>query len=154
MVRARRNPPDGRADNGGARQGNPGKPHPNRSDLRAQKVAVPKSAEYGQSERLRRAQQAVPLAGPPQAPAPAPPAPGAAPAPPPGPMAGEQGDLLRPTERPGEPVTAGVPFGPGPMGTQPGPDPVLAQLQAYYSVFPTQDLADLIEDLMMQNGFR
>lgn len=155
MVRARKNPPDGRANNGGARQGNPGKPHPNRSDLRAQKIAVPPSAEYGQGERLRAAQQAVPLAGAPAAATPAAAA-GAAPAqaPPPGPMAGEQGDLLRPTERPGEPVTAGVPFGPGPMGTQPAPDPVLAQLQAYYSVFPTQDLADLIEDLMMQNGFR
>lgn len=155
MVRARKNPPDGRSNNGGARQGTPGKPMPNRSDLRAQKVAVPPSAEYGQGERLRRAQQAVPMAGPAQAPQQQQPGgPPAAPQRPLGPMAGEQGDLLRPTERPDEPVTAGVPFGPGPMGTRDTGDPVLAQLQAYYSVFPTQDLADLIEDLMLRRGWQ
>lgn len=152
MVRARKTPPDGRANNGGARQGQPGRAYPNRADMRAQKVSVPPSAEYGQGERLRRAQQQVPMAG-----TPAPPSPtgGAAPAGPyAGPMAGSQGDWLRDTERPDEPITAGVPFGPGTMAPAAGTaDPVLAQLQAYYSVFPTQDLADLIEDVMMQRGF-
>ncbi|MCA1841882.1 MAG: hypothetical protein LC792_01575, partial [Actinobacteria bacterium] len=67
MVRARK-PQDGRADNGGARQGQQGKPYPNRSDMRAQKVSVPPSAQYGQAEALRRSQQAVPMAGAPAVP--------------------------------------------------------------------------------------
>ena len=155
MVRARK-PPDGRANNGGARQGQPGKPYPNRQDLRAQKIAVPKSAEYGQGEALRRSQQAVPMAGAPPVRPPAPAgAPAAGPAPAPAAAAGQPGDFLRPTERPDEPLTAGAPFGPGP-GAPTGDmgDPVLAQLQAYYRAFPTQDLADLIEDLMMERGFQ
>ena len=155
MVRARKNPPDGRANNGGARQGTPGQPYGNRSDLRTQKIAVPKSAEYGQGERLRRSQQAVPLPAAPPVGTPPPAGGAAAPGVWGGPQAGAPGDFLRPTERPDEPLTAGAPFGPGPMGpTQTMGDPVLAQLQAYYQVLPTQDLADLIEDLMMQRGFQ
>jgi hypothetical protein len=70
-------------------------------------------------------------------------------------MAGQQGDLLRPTERPDEPVTAGAPFGPGANAPQADfGDPVLAQLQAFHEAFPTQDMADLIEDLMMQKGWQ
>lgn len=152
MPRKRLKPPDGRANNGGVRQGTTGQNYANRSDLQTQKISVPPSSEYGQAEKLRRAQQAVPMAG-----APVPPAAGPGPAPGPyaGPMAGEQGDPLRPTERPGEPVTAGAPFGPGAMGpTQDFGDPVLAQLQAFHQAFPTQDMADLIEDLQMQKGWQ
>lgn len=154
MVRARKTPPDGRAGNGGTRQGTPGQAYGNRSDLRTQKISVPRSNEYGQGEKLRRAQQAVPLAGAPPAGTPAS-ADGAAPGPWTGPVAGGQGDMLRPTERPDEPVTAGAPFGPGAMApTQPMGDPLLAQLQAYYAASPNQDLADLLEDLMMQQGWQ
>lgn len=148
MVRARK-PPDGRAGNGGARQGTPGQAYANRSDMRTQKIQTAPNQEYGKGRAQRQAQQAVPMAGAPPAVS-TPSAGGAAP----GPMAGAQGDLLRPTERPGEPVTAGAPFGPGAMQrSQDFGDPVLAQLQAFHSAFPTQDLADLIEDLMMQKGF-
>ena len=149
MVRARKTPADGRVNSGGARQGKPGQSYSNRSDLRAQKVQVATGQEYGKATEQRRAQQAVPMAGTPPPPSPA----GGAQIPYAGPMAGEQGPLLRPTERPDEPVTAGVPFGPGPAGPAAAPDPLLAQLQAAYGLFPTQDLADLIEDLQMRRGF-
>lgn len=138
MVRARK-PPDGRANNGGSRQGQQGKTYGNRSDLRQQKVSVPPSAEYGQGERLRRAQQAVPMAGaaPVGSPAPA----GApAPAASQGPMPGDLGDFLRPSERPGEPVTTGIAGGPGagPEAlSRPQADPELEALRPY---LPTLEL--------------
>lgn len=141
MVRARKQPPDGRANNGGARQGNPGKPYPNRSDLRTQKISVPPSAEYGQGERLRRAQQAVPMAGPPAAPAASQAGGGPAPQGPTGPMAGELGDFTRPTERPGEPLTTGIASGPGAgpeaLASRQRPDPELEALRPY---LPTLEL--------------
>ena len=133
MVRARK-PPDGRANNGGSRQGQPGKGYANRSDMRTQKVSVPKSAEYGQGERLRAAQQAVPMAK-------APPvgAPGGVPAAPPagmgGPMAGELGEFTRPSERPGEPLTTGIAggagAGPEALAMTNKPDPELEALRPY-----------------------
>lgn len=137
MVRARKNPPDGRANNGGSRQGQPGKPYPNRSDLRAQKVSVPPSAEYGQGERLRRSQAAVPMAGAPAVPQAAagagPLAAGGAP--------GELPPFTRPTERPGEPLTTGIPSGPGAgpevLRSHNRPDPELEQLRPY---LPTLEL--------------
>lgn len=149
MVRARKTPPDGRANNGGTRQGQPGQSYGNRTDLR---VATAPGQEYGKAAAQARSQAAVPMSSGPPTPqvAPATAPPGAAPQ---GPMAGDAGHLLRPTERPDEPLTHGAPFGPGANSTPPAGDPTLAQLQAYYKVFPTQDLADLIEELMMQQGF-
>lgn len=141
MVRARK-PQDGRAGNGGARQGNPGTAYPNRSDLRAQKISVPPSAEYGQGERLRRAQQAVPMAG---APAPTPSAPGA-----PAQMFATPDstpNLLDPTNRPHEPLEHGMPFGPGAgpeiLGAPPMSD-TSARLRALYLTHPTPELRELI----------
>lgn len=139
MVRARKRPPDGRVNSGGSREGTPGQSYGNRSDLRAQKVSVPPSAEYGQGERLRRSQQAVPMAGAPPVPT-ATPAGGApasqGPMPPPPP-----GDFTRPTERPGEPLTTGIPSGPGGgpevLSASRRPDPELEALRAY---LPTLEL--------------
>lgn len=114
---------------GGAREGKPGKAYGNRSDMNAAKLPVMTgpSQGYGQRAALERQQQAVPLpaarpvatpAGP-QAAAPA------VPVMPPAP-------LDRPTERPDEPITAGLPSGAGP-----GPEalglgrPDLARLVQY-----------------------
>lgn len=73
----------------------------------AQPMRVPTGGAYGQASDLAAMQRAAPL---PQATAPRPgPSRG-------GPAAGGVPDPFRPTERPGEPVTAGIPMGPGPMG--------------------------------------
>lgn len=101
MPRARRR--------GGAREGVPGKAHVQRTDLTAQKITVAGGQEYGKRKEQEDAQRALPMAGAP-APPPAPAAPPAAMGPPPG----AAGDFTRPTERPGEPLTTGIPMGPGP----------------------------------------
>lgn len=147
MVRARKNPPDGRANNGGARQGQPGQRYPNRSDLRAQKVSVPPSAEYGQGERLRAAQQAVPMAGAPTVLQPA-----GSPGQPPPRWAtpDDTPTLTAPTQRPDEPLEAGLPFGPGPGPEVLGPAPmndVEARLRALYSAYPTTELRELLAQM-------
>ena len=114
---------------GGARQGTPGTAYPQRTDLQsAEPVTVAKSQNYGERAQQQAAQRAVPIAGPqaaqsaaqaapqasPSAPPtqpPTPPAQSFPPAPPQGP-----GVLpwMHPTARPNEPVTAGLPTGPGP----------------------------------------
>ena len=116
-----------RTGKGGARQGSPGQaPRPNRSDLAASvPVAVAPGQTYGQGVEERRAQQAVPVSQPPGPPT-------GAPVPTSGPPGGDlpqaaqtaqaqgQGPFpgeipwLHPTQRPHEPVTAGMPTGPGP----------------------------------------
>jgi hypothetical protein len=110
VVRARKRPPDGRADNGGARQGTPGAAYNNRSDLRTQKPAAATGQEYGKAGGQLAAQAAVPMAGP-QA---------GLPTPGPDPMGAAAsfqmpsfGAFDRPTERPDEPLTHGAPVGAG-----------------------------------------
>lgn len=147
MVRARKPNPDGRAGNGGARQGTPGQGYSNRSDMRAQKVSVPPSAQYGQGEALRRSQQAVPMAGAPAVPS----APAGAPAPAPRPWATPEDTptLTAPTNRPDEPVEAGMAFGPG-AGPSTAPGPMgddEARLRAMYAVHPNPELRELIQQL-------
>jgi hypothetical protein len=156
VVRARRSPvPDGRAANGGPRQGTPGTPYQNRRDLQTQKPTVATGQAYGQASQQLAAQQAVPIAG---ANAGVPPT--AQPAPGQGPMQTQAPpappDLYRPTERPDEPVTHGLPVGPGagPESLQvtgaANPsmtDPVAIQLRALYQKYPSQELADLLTDI-------
>ncbi|MCA1844614.1 MAG: hypothetical protein LC792_15770 [Actinobacteria bacterium] len=153
MVRARRNPPDGRSNNGGARQGQQGKPYPNRSDMRAQKIQTVPNQEYGKQAAQQRAMAAVPMAGAPAVPPGPPAAAGAAgpmQAPPPPP------DLYRPTERPNEPVTHGLPVGAGAgpeamrvlgAGNTATTDPMAIQIRALYAKYPSQELADLLADI-------
>lgn len=80
--------------------------YPNRSDLRnpANKVAkmTAKGQTYGKAAEQIRAQEAVPMAAPPQPPS----APRVQP--------GSMGDFGRATERPEEPATFGSMVGPGP----------------------------------------
>lgn len=81
--------------------------------MAAQPIRTPPSAEYGQAKALADAQRAVPLAQTPPVPAaPAPSAPAAV-----GPYPGEVTPLDAPTQRPNEPLTHGLPVGPG-AGTE------------------------------------
>lgn len=109
---------------GGRRSGSAGKTYSNRTDLNTSRGPLPVRAatgqQYGKATEQMAAQRALPM-GPPPGPAVAPPmaagAGGATPPAPAGPLPGELGPLDAPTSRPGEPVTAGVPVGPGP-GTE------------------------------------
>lgn len=118
---------------GGKRQSPPGRVHPNRTDLTTsasagQTVAPPNTpapTEHGQKAARERQQAALP--------------------------AGRQSRpnrLQGPSERPNEPVQAGLPIGPGP-----GPSGVvgslgtLDRLRAIYGRFPNDELARMIEYL-------
>lgn len=127
MVRARTN------GHGGKRTATPGKAYSQRTDLMpsAQPVRVQSGQEYGQRQAQEQAQRAVPLPGP----TPTPPVP-----------------LSAPSMKPTEPVTAGLPIGPGPgpeVLTRMAPSeqaPILEMLQALYAEFPNNDLRSLIEE--------
>lgn len=126
----------------------------NRTDLNspAEKVAkrTAPGQTYGKAAEQMRAQQAVPMArsaadAPVQVPA--------------GPAPGGLGDFARPTERPQEPITAGVDFGPGMNAIQAGvnrtlrtDDPVLDRIQQLFAMYPNEDLADLL-DSYVKDGF-
>lgn len=86
-----------RKGRGGARQGTPGTAYTNRTDLAVdrQPVAVPQGQTYGEAGRQEAAQQAMPL-------------------PDLGSMLSGLPGLADPTQRPDEPLTAGLPMGPGP----------------------------------------
>lgn len=128
---------------GGRRQGKPGQAYPNRSDLPT--APDPGAGTFkGQPYGAAKAQAQVQASGAP---------PGVASPPvaaPPGPVPGSFGAFNRPTERPGEPVTAGVDVGPGPgsevLGMQGPTDPVSLQLRALYRMFPIPEIAELLED--------
>jgi hypothetical protein len=120
---------------GGDRAGRPGASYQNRSDLAqgprapSQPVKTATGQPYGAATAQAQAQQAVPLPD----------------------FAAMH--LARPTERPQEPVTAGLPMGPGPgpeampmMGTQnpTSGDEVAALNRATYMAYPTDEMHDLI----------
>lgn len=144
---------------GGARQGKPGVAYGNRTDLNNPKIPtiVPKGAQYGQRQALETSQRVLPPA--PGSPGEAAPigATGVAPGGPTGPGAGAEAPagpvqlpaFTRPTERPGEPVTHGLPVGAGggpevlgmppnnmqqlldQLARQPFASPAIQQLAAY-----------------------
>lgn len=126
---------------GGRRTGTPGVAYPQRTDLN-QPVQVAAGQPYGARQEQVAAQKAVPLpAAPP------------VPVPPPSPAPGSFGSFLRPTEKPSEPLTAGLPFGAGP-GTEAvaGPwgglsddDRIVAELKGLYAADPNPDVLRLIE---------
>lgn len=123
---------------------------------RPQPVAAPTGMPYGSHQAATTAQQAVPLPGTPSL---APP-PGAPPA---GPSAAPGGDnttapmsdqaalaalqqhdfqpvgLVSPTNRPGEPVTSGLDYGPGagPEAMGGMPDPTQQDIQSWRPLLPT-----------------
>lgn len=147
MVRRRSPSPDGRQNNGGARQGTPGQAYNNRTDLQTQKPTAATGQGYGQAGAQLAAQKAVPMAGAAAGVAPAVQA-AAAQGPPPAPA-----DLYRATENPNQPVTHGLPMGPGagpealPIQNAATTDPLAIQLRALYQKFPSQELADLLMDI-------
>lgn len=120
---------------GGAREGKPGKAYGNRVDLNEPVPGGPYGARKAQTDAMN----AVPIQPPKSA------SPGAA-------MAGQAPPPVpplpfdRPSERPGEPVTAGLESGPGPgpeaLGMGDGP---LDELRAIYHQFPSEDLRELLE---------
>lgn len=127
---------------GGRRQGQVGKLYPNRTDAAQAPKAAP-SQTYGEGAESLRAQRAIPLpnAAPTTAGAgamledtPPPPVPGGMP-------------FGRGTDRPGEPLTAGlaVGAGPGPSAAMPAVDPVVETLRAAYRAFPNESIAALLE---------
>jgi hypothetical protein len=149
------------SNRGGARTGTPGKSYSNRTDLQGgtQPVKTAPSAQYGEGAKLQAAQRAMPLpdnSGLPAAPAAA--GGGGAPqAGPTGPLPGDLGALDRPTDRPGEHVSTGLPVGGGAgpevMSGMANPNAQLGiQLRAMYKTNPNQDLLDLIQQFDQQNG--
>lgn len=126
----------------------------NRTDLNnpAKKVArrAAPGQTYGKAAAQLRAQEAVPMASA------ASDAPAQAPR---GPVPGGLGPLTRPSERPQEPITAGVDFGPGMNSLQAGvnrplrtDDAILDRLQQLNEMYPNEDLADLL-DSYIKDGF-
>jgi len=118
--------------------------YPNRSDLRGGKV--PKMAAtgqtYGEAGKQMASQSAVPMAAPPTENIPQV-------------QPGQMGNLLRPTERPTEPVTAGASFGPGPtpmtqFAVPRNNDPVLNELRGLYQAFPSEELADMLDSYVRE----
>lgn len=139
--------PDGRANNGGRVAGTPGTPYSNRSDLRQAPTAA-SGQEYGKAGAQIAAQRAVPLPAAPPVSRGAPGQAGGAV----GPFAtpADTPSLTDPTQRPDEPLTAGLPFGPGPGPEAMGPPPmsdVEARLRALYSVNPTPELRELLRQI-------
>jgi hypothetical protein len=125
------------------------KKYSNRSDLQnpAKKVArqAAKGQPYGEAGKQLAAQEVVPMAAPPTVARPASPA--VAP--------GSLGAFNRPTERPNEPLTAGASFGPGPTPTSAmrvprNSDPVLDELRALYTRFPSEELADMLDSYIRE----
>ena len=136
-----------RGKRGGAREGEQGKAYSNRTDLNQSKqpVMVASGQPYGARQAQEAAQGAIPLPAAPPVSVPAQPRPQV-------PAPGSLGVFNRGTERPDEPLTAGLPIGPG-SGPEVLPmspvlsqdDQLLAQLRGLYSAFPSEDLAALID---------
>lgn len=111
---------------GGARVGQQGKAYPQRRDLNALPVRTATGQTYGQAGAQAAAQSAVPMAPP-----------------------SSSTPINAPTTRPNEPVTAGMPTGPGPgpeTTLQTQVDTTRQQLAALYRLYPNNDLLGLLED--------
>ena len=123
----------------------------NRTDLQnpAAKMAATaaKGQAYGEAGKQIAAQQAVPM--------------GASPASmmPQGIVPGSMGALDRMTERPNEPITAGMDFGAGPSMAQagipivaPGFNDAIEELKVLYRQFPNDDLANLLSAMLNEGA--
>lgn len=104
----------------------------NRTDLVAQPPLEANAPEYGRKAADQRAQAALPM------------------------MSRPIGPVDRPTERPGEPVTAGLPVGPGPGGMPPPPrdDVVMARLRGLVQASQDPRLAVLVGKLQASRSRR
>jgi hypothetical protein len=116
----------------------PTSPAPGQGQPNGQPIQTPTGLPYGEAGMLQQAQAAVPV---PQAPGPPPPGAPAPGAPPQDPMAAARnyqmpslGALNRPTERPNEPVTAGLPGGLAAAGPPPQAAGTIAAMLTKMSV--------------------
>jgi len=98
---------------------------------------------YGKRKQQMEAQKAVPMSRQPTEIVRAPTPPRISP--------GQLGAFGRATERPSEPITSGVPIGPGPGPAGAGIPSILnpnraaiEELRAIYELYPSDDLGDLI----------
>lgn len=135
-----------RSGRGGRRTGTPGKNYAQRGDLnqnRTLPVSAPSGLGYGERKALEDQQRAMPAPAatpvgsvPPTAALTS----GRAPLPP--------GFFTETTQRPDEPLTAGINLGAGPGSEvlMPVVDPVTEELRALYRAMPNEDLRELIED--------
>jgi len=131
---------------GGRRHGKVGKAYTNRSDMQGPPRAEFTGQAYGVRAQQEASQQALPVAPPPTS---VPGAAGTAAPQPQGPAPGTLGDLLAPTARPDEPLTAGVDTGPGP-GSEvlPRADPdaaVIDRLRMLYRQTGSPSLGRLLQ---------
>lgn len=126
-------------------------------------MRVAPGQQYGQRIAQERAQQAVPLAGatspgPAAAPSPsAPPPSGGMPTLLSGPPPGLLTPLDAPTQRPDEPITAGMDVGPGPGRAALGQlggigEDVNAALRAIFSRYPNEDIRRVLEAVDTDDG--
>lgn len=128
-------------------------PFSQRTDAPGQPIRDLPNPEYGEATAYREQQKAAPLAQapgtprmdmPPVSPGPATPSSASAPLSP----------LFAPSQRPDEPITAGVPFGAGPssIGTERAPEAYQAstQLREYANADPSGSLAWLANMLHSQ----
>jgi hypothetical protein len=148
---------------GGRRSGAPGKAYANRSDLSVNKGPVPvgnfagSNVPYGTGAALAESQAQMPVSSP-QAPAPTAGPPGlpGQPQAPPGPAPGSLGDFHAPTERPGEPITHGLPSGPGggpEVLATPTTRPALGLLQQVANQpFASDEVRNLLKNLQARGG--
>lgn len=141
---------------GGKRQGAQGRSYAERTDLNQAPRAVP-SQTYGDGARQIEAQRAAPL---PSAPSPGAAASSQGGTSPPGMAGPELMGLLAalpglgdPSTRPSEPLTAGLPFGPGPGPLPPvrGPGAV-GLLRRMVAENPDPDLFALLADAERAQG--
>lgn len=111
---------------GGRRSGVQGQAYSNRTDLNSgPRIDALRGQPYGEAGAQIASQQALPMAPPPI-------------------------PLTAPTNRPNEPIQAGLPIGPGPgpeAAAIPSPDPVEMTLRGLYEMYPNRDLAELLEDI-------
>ena len=143
-----------RGGRGGKRTGKPQSAYGNRTDLHSSIAGPTPNQVYGQGVAQQQALKAVPLPAsgttPPgaAAPPPAPPAPGAPPAGPAPVLPGGLGPIDRPSERPNEPLTAGLSSGPGPGPEALGQstNPTANMLRGIYSKYPSPGLLALIQE--------
>jgi hypothetical protein len=103
---------------------------------------VPPSNQYGESARLMRGLREVPASAPPSE---------SVQQQPNRPQPGRVMDLLAPTQRPDEPITAGADFGPGMSSLQAGipianpRNEALIELQNIARFYPNSGIADLLD---------
>jgi hypothetical protein len=104
------------------------------------KKYIPANGQYGEAKALTEMQSGAPMQGNPIPNLPTPSVQSMTPITP----------LTAPTERPNEPLTSGMPFGPGsntPPVVAAATDEVAAQIRAAYALYPNEDLHRLILQL-------